>query len=254
MALFLDGPACTIDDLTDQDSGLLDVSATCGINVSTKIRLAHEEIGTDLQLWLDRPRPAIDMVWAPALRIGQVVTTPPLKAWEAMLALSFVYRDAYFSQLVDRYQAKWEEYSQLSRRAYERFVASGMGLVNSPVPRALPPALSSVPGPQKGGTFYASVTWVNERGQEGAASAASAISVPDGHLMTVTVATLPTGAVGFHVYAGETLDSLVRQSSVPLSAGLSFTYVPGFITTGPLSGNGQKPDFVRPLVRTLLRG
>ena len=28
MALFVDGPACTIDDLTDQDSGLLDVAQT----------------------------------------------------------------------------------------------------------------------------------------------------------------------------------------------------------------------------------
>ena len=26
MALFVDGPACTIDDLTDQDTGLLDVA------------------------------------------------------------------------------------------------------------------------------------------------------------------------------------------------------------------------------------
>ena len=26
MALFVDGPACTIDDLTDQDAGLLDVA------------------------------------------------------------------------------------------------------------------------------------------------------------------------------------------------------------------------------------
>ena len=44
MALFVDGPASTIDDLTDQDSGLLDVAETNGINVSTKLRLAQEEI------------------------------------------------------------------------------------------------------------------------------------------------------------------------------------------------------------------
>ena len=73
MALFADGVTCTIDHLTDQDSGLADVAKTCGINVSTKIRLAHDEISTELRLWLDRKRPALDMVWAPALRIEQVV-------------------------------------------------------------------------------------------------------------------------------------------------------------------------------------
>ena len=60
MALFTDGPMCTVDDLIDHDSGLLDVSKTSGINAGTKIRLAHEEIATDLQLWLDRPRPSLD--------------------------------------------------------------------------------------------------------------------------------------------------------------------------------------------------
>ena len=59
MALFVDGPACTIDDLTDQDSGLLDVALDNGINVTTKLRLAQEELKTDLELWLLKPRPAL---------------------------------------------------------------------------------------------------------------------------------------------------------------------------------------------------
>src|SRR4051794_38210546 len=112
MALFADGVTCTIDDLTDQDSGLADVAKTCGINVTTKVRLAHEEIVTEIHLWLERKRPAQDMVWAPALRMEQVVVTPALKQWEVMTALSLFYQDAYFSQMVDRYQAKWDAYSK----------------------------------------------------------------------------------------------------------------------------------------------
>src|SRR3954466_12372295 len=115
MALFADGATCTVDDLTDQDSGLLDVAKNCAINVTTKIRLAHEEIAGDLLMWLDRARPSMDVTWAPAFGIEQVVITPALRHWEIMMALSLVYRDAYFSQLADRYQAKWEEYSQLAR-------------------------------------------------------------------------------------------------------------------------------------------
>jgi hypothetical protein len=254
MALFVDGPASTIDDLTDQDSGLLDVAKNCGINVSTKIRLAHDEIGSDLQLWLDRPRLAVDLVWGTSVRLEQIVVTRTLRQWEMMLALSLVYRDSYFSQMVDRYQSKWEEYSRLTRLAYDRFVASGLGLVNDPVPQAGPPVLGSAAGPQRGGSFYASVAWKNARGQQGAASEASAITVTDGHLMTVSAVNPPTGVVGFDVFAGTGLSEMVLQTSSALPPGGSFIYVPGAVTQGVLPGVGQVPDYIRPLVRRFLRG
>ena len=254
MALFVDGPSPTIDGLIDQDSGLLDVAETCGINLTTKLRLSHEEIATDLELWLDRPRRPLEMVWGPIFRIEQIVVTPPLRQWETMHALALSYRDAYFSQLADRYQAKWDEYTSLARAAYENFLPSGMGLVHDPLRRAVPPVLGTVAGPQTGGKFYASVAWVNAAGQEGAASAASSIAIADGHLMTVSAAGKAVNAVGFHVYAGATLSALVRQNNVLLPASAVFTYVPGEITQGALPGTGQKPDFLRPLARTLLRG
>jgi hypothetical protein len=259
MALFVDGPACTIDNLVDQDAGLLPVAETTGINVSAKLRLAKEEIETDLDLWLIKPRPAValsggEMLWGPVLRVEQVVVTAPLKRWETMHALALVYRDAYFSQLVDRYQAKWREYSMLATAARESFVASGLGLVSDPIHHAQPPVLSSVTGPQSGGIFYASVSWVNAAGQEGAASVASSITIPDGNLMTAAAVNAPANAVGFWLYAGTTLNSMFRQNDVVLAAGLTYTYIPGQITQGPLPGNGQKPDFVRPLARTLMRG
>lgn len=259
MALFVDGPACTIDDLADQDAGLLPVAETTGINVSSKLRLAKEEIETDLDLWLIKPRPAmglsgVEMLWGVVLRIEQIVVTSPLKRWETMHALALVYRDAYFSQLVDRYQAKWQEYAMLARGARESFIASGLGLVSDPIHRPQPPVLSSVTGPQGGGTFYAGVSWVNAAGQEGEASVASSIAIPDGHLMTAAAVNAPKNAVGFWVYAGAALNSMFRQNDVVLPVDLTYTYVPGQVTQGLLPGSGQKPDFVRPLARTQLRG
>jgi len=254
MALFVDGLAAGVDDLTNQDSGLLDVAQTCGINVTTKIALAHEEIAADLQLWLDRPRTSLDMVWSPVLHIGQVVVTPALKRWETMLALALFYRDAYFSQLADRYQAKWDEYSKLTRTAYEKYMVSGMGLVNNPVPQAPAPVLGSVAGPQQGGTFYACISWLNAAGGEGAVSATSSIVVADSSLMTVGAPAAPANVTGFNVYAGLSLNAMVLQNDVALPLGGSFTYVPGFVTQGKLPGSGQAPEFTRPLVRMLLRG
>jgi hypothetical protein len=253
MALFVDGPASTIDDLTDQDAGLLGVSQTAGINVSTKLRLAQEEIGTDLHLWLIRPR-SMETLWGPTLKLDQVVVTRSLKRWETMHALALVYRDAYFSQLVDRYQAKWQEFAKLAAKARESLIASGLGMVNDPLKQPQAPVLGSVTGPQSGGAFYASVSWVNAEGQESAASVASSITVPDGNLMTVTAVNAPGNATGFRVYAGTALSAMYLQNDVLLTPGLTYNYVPGLVTQGTLPGGGQKPDFTRPLVRTLLRG
>jgi hypothetical protein len=260
MALFVDGPACTIQDLTDQDSGLLDVAQTTGINVSTKLRLAVEEIRTELHLWLIRPRTALyeligpELGWEQAVQIGQIVVTPSLKRWETMHALALVYRDAYFSQLVDRYQAKWQEYASLAQQATESFIAGGLGLVKDPVVQAAPPILATTPGPQGAGTFYASVTWVNAANQEGAPSYASSLTVSDGNLMTVAVTGAPRNAIGFNVYAGTTLTAMLLQNAVLLPAGTTFIYAPGEVTEGRLPGNGQRPDFTRQLARTILRG
>jgi hypothetical protein len=248
MALFVDGPAPTIDDLVDQDAGLLDVALNTGINVSTKLRLATEEIRTDLHLWLNKlPR-------GTAPRIGQIVVTPPLKRWATMHALALVYRDAWFSQLVDRYQAKWREFARAARDVRETFVASGVGVVHDPIARAAIPVLGTVPGPHPGGIFYAGVGWVNAEGQEGAPSDASSIEVQDGNLMTVGVAEWPTNVVGFRVYAGTLLDAMFLQNSELLPVTATYTFVPGQITQGMLPGSGQAPDYVRPLARIWLRG
>jgi hypothetical protein len=254
MALFVDGPPSTIDDMTDQDAGLLEVSLNTGINLSTKLRLASQEILADLQLWLDRSQPAHESLWRQPLRTGQIVVTPPLKRWHTMHALALAYRDAYFSQLVDRYQAKWQEYARLAREARESLVATGFGFVNDPISQPSPPLLSTVPGPQGGGVFYASVAWVNGDSQEGAASDASSITVTDGNLMTVAVTGAPENAVGFRVYASASLDTMFLQNDVVLPVDAVYTYVPGQVTQGPLAGSGQKPDYVRPMPRMMLRG
>jgi hypothetical protein len=83
---------------------------------------------------------------------------------------------------------------------------------------------------------------------------ASSITVADGNLMTVTAVNTPGNATGFQVYAGTALNAMYLQNDVLLTPGLTYTYVPGLVIQGTLPGDGQKPDFTRPLVRTLLRG
>src|SRR4051812_26473602 len=132
MALFVDGPASTAGDLARLDGALLDTAAALDIDVTARLRVAHEALESDLQMWLQRLGGAT---------LLQVVCNDALRNWEAMQAVALVYREAYFADLAERYRARWDEYSRLSRGAYERFLAGGLPLVMDPVRKAAPPVL-----------------------------------------------------------------------------------------------------------------
>lgn len=251
MALFVDGPACTIEDLTAQDTGLLTVAQNEEINVTTKIQLSVEEMKSDLQVWLDRPRYAASGFMQQGLRLEQIVTTPTLKRWQVMQTLSLFYRDAYFSQLVDRYQAKWDEYSRLTRAARESFVGAGLAVVRDPVRRAQAPTVMAVSGSEPGGCFYAAVCNVNDGGQAGQMSEVVSLTVNDGQLLQVSRRDRNSR---WNVYAGASLDSLELQNSEPIESEDPWTYVPGAVQGAGSSGDGQEPDFILPIVRTWMRG
>jgi hypothetical protein len=252
VALFVDGTSVSIEDLVDHDAGMLDTAQTSGINLTTKIRLARQEIQNEVEIWLNRLTPRLPAI---ATRVEQIVVTSPLKRWMAMHALELVYRDSYFSQLVDRYKAKWEQYTVLSDSAREDVLSAGVGIVNDPMPIAEPPALGSTAGSQQGGTFYASVAWVNAAGQSGEASAASTITILDGNVMTVTAIDPPPNAVGFNVYAGSLLTPLFQQNDVALPPGAAFYFIPANAkASGPMAGAGQAPDAIKHLPRAIWRG
>src|SRR5580700_9030671 len=109
MGLFMDGPAITIDDLIAEDSGLLITAQTVGINVTSKLGLAMSEVQSELETLLLRLQSAVSVVGLiQPPGIGQVVVTPDLARWEKMQALMMVYRDAAYTQLIDRYKSKWD--------------------------------------------------------------------------------------------------------------------------------------------------
>ena len=251
MALFVDGPACTSEDLAAQDSGLLDAAQSEGIDVTAKIQLAMEEMTPEIQAWLNKPTSVTNLLWQPAIRIEQVVVTLALKRWQAMHSLALFYRDAYFGQLVERYRVKWEEYTKQASNAKETFVTSGMAIVGSPVHRAEIPGLGSQAGSQPGGTYYAAVSDVGVNGQEGAASLVASIALTDGKAMTVSA---PEAPGQWNVYAGTSLAALTLQNSEPLNSGDSWIYISGAGTPARKPCKGQLPDLTIPLVRRWMRG
>src|SRR5574340_877720 len=109
MALFTDGTMTSLEDLTAQDSGLLGVVGPEGIDTTKKLSLAQEELGVELAALLPRA----------GVGLENVVVTSPLRLWHVFKTLELVYRDAYHSQLNDRYRGKWETYRDLAKWASE---------------------------------------------------------------------------------------------------------------------------------------
>lgn len=169
MALFMDGPINDAADLQDYESSLLSMAATEGVDITAKSVLAQDEIGRKLLRFLLRV-PLRDAKASVRRTIGirDVVITEPLKHCHALKSIGLVYRDAYNSQLNDRYLGKWNEYERLAQEAIEEYLQVGLGLVADPIPRSAEPVLTTIAGSGAATTYYVATSWLNAAGQEGA--------------------------------------------------------------------------------------
>jgi hypothetical protein len=125
MALFTDGAIASIEDLRGHDTQLLNVATVEGIDVTRKLALAREELGVEVAGLLEQAMLSGQLGAPPA--IEQVVVTPPLKLWHIFRTLEMCYRDAYNSQLNDRYAGKRDEYREMAKWAHHQVVQSGLG-------------------------------------------------------------------------------------------------------------------------------
>ncbi len=247
MALFSDGPIISVLELQNFESSVLGVANTEGIDLQVKITLAQEDIANQLNLFLLQRLPGQGIVGPTRSRstANDIVVTPPLKQWHAHKALAMIYRDAYNSQLNDRYRAKLTEYEQLAKLSRETYLRTGVAVAADPILRPLPPAITTVAGPGTAASYYLSVTWVNQAGQEGAPSDISQASTEAGELLVLTASNPPGNVVGWNVYLGTTPNALSRQTDEPIAISESWTAGPE-VKPGSRPGEGQEPTwFVR---------
>jgi hypothetical protein len=254
MALFTDGPASTIEDLTAQDSQLLDVAQAEGIDLTRKLALAQEEAGLEIEGLLERLRPGEPALWGPSTTgLENVVVTPALKAWHTFRTLEAVYRDAYHSQLNDRYAAKRDEFRDLAKWAYEKLVQGGIGIATDPAPQAVTPVVAPAPGVVTNGTYYVTMAWVNAAGAEGAAAAPAAIDI-SGSTFQVQPGAAVARMAGWNVFAGTAPESMALQNGAPLGIGQTWVQPSPVTTAGRTPGTGQSPDYMQPVPRLIQRG
>jgi hypothetical protein len=256
MALFMDGMPSDIEDLTNQDSGLLEVCRTLQIDVSAKMKLAEDEMAADLEGMFEQQRPLITTLFVPVRRdLFHLVVTPQLKAWHTLHTLSLVYRDAYFNQLNDRFQAKWNEFRNVSQIARDRLRELGAGLVTDPIARPEPPVLTATASTQMQGTVYVAVTVVNGSSEESAPSVLGSVSSPDENGIQVQLVSRAANAQGWNVYGGSSPGALYLQSGSPLPIDqTNFLLALPLASCGKTPGMGQAPNVFRTLPRRWQRG
>ena len=254
MALYTDGPPSSIEDLSAQDSQLLDVASTEGIDLTKKLALAHEQAGIEIEELLRRRIPESgwnSTIQAPGL--GSVVVTTPLRLWHTYRTLRLVYSDAYFNQSNDRYARKRDEFEQQARWAYEKLLNAGLGITSDPIPVAQTPNVTAAAGLLPGGTYYVTAAWVNATGEEGAPAVPTSLSVSNQTLL-VQPGSAPANAAGWNVYVGTALDRLVRQNGALLPPG-GYWLQPGVpATSGTTPGQGQAAAYLYPVPRMIQRG
>jgi hypothetical protein len=264
MALFTDAKISTLDQLAAQDTAVLDVASTEGIDAAAKIALAQEELGVELQSALARSAsslatpagwwPGSAAVFQGTVHLNNVVVTPPLRLWHTFHTLALIYRDAYGNQLNDRYLGKWNAYNDLAKWASGMLLQSGVGVVRDPVLIADSPAVDILTGTLAAATYFVQAAWLNARGEEGVASSITSANVPDQSSVRVRTNNAPGNGVAWNVYAGTSINSIMLQNVIPLDPGQAWLMPDSGVVSGRNPGGGQEPNYFRQLPRYLQRG
>jgi hypothetical protein len=259
MALFTDPDVVTLDDLLQFEGSLIQVSSTHSIDVQTKIKLVTDEIGDKLMLNLLRAGLS-DPQWLSRMRIGlsTVVVTPSLYRWLCFDSLARVYAEAYNVQLNTRFQGKWTEYQQQSNAAGEFCLASGIGVVLSPLPKPAIPVISTGTGSFPASSIFAQIAWVDRLGNESAPSPINGVILNGSASVQVSMAAngcpAPSTAAGWNIYASTSQASLTLQNSSPIAIGKSWQMPSSGLVNGANPKNGQIPDVTIVCTRRWQRG
>jgi len=254
MALFIDGPASSIDDLTAQDAQLLDVARVENINLTQKLALAHEELAVEISSLFARLRYSEEAFWRTGpVPIHSVVVTRPLKMWHTFRTLEMTYADAYNSQLNDRYAGRRDQYHASARWAYGKLVEAGIGMASDPIARAATPTVAVAAGNLPDGTYFVTTGWINWAGEEGAA-AIPAVVTTAGSSFLVQPGMPPSNVTGWHVYAGPGPNGMVRQNASPIPAASNWLQPNVLAMQGAAPSGGQSPSYLKPTPRVLQRG
>lgn len=251
MALFTDGPAATVDDLRRYDSSAGSLAHDAGINLDDKLAVAAEEVGQAIFYFLlSHSTPAFNGILTgppgearrQRLGLSDVMVTPAVRRWTSLKALAGLYRDAYQSDVTDRYRKKWDEFEQLAREAEDFVFGTGVGLSLNAVPKAPVPRIDQVTGTATGTDCVVRATWVSQGG-EGAPSNTWHATLAPGDQVSMQSAP-PAGVTGWNVYVAPTDSTPLLQNDSPMPVDGGWRMPMGSLAQGRPILEGQPPDYI----------
>ena len=251
MALFTDCTISSIEELRRYETSILDVAHTEGIDLETKLELAHREIGVELTSFLL----GRGFGFGAGRELTSVLVTEPLLQWHSIHTLAITYRDAYHSQMNDRYLGKWNEYARAADRAKGLVFDVGVGVAHNPVPRPVTPNCDMIGGGALAGeTYYARIAFENRLGQVGALSQPTVLETEPGTLLTVHAPELPANVRGWFVFLGLSDSDTRRQNETPLGPDSQWILPESGLRSDLPQLGHQHPDYYVSRRRDLLRG
>lgn len=241
MALLVDGDLNRIEDLKAQDSSVLDVASSEGIDLEAKLNLAWQEIQAEVESFL---------VQEGGATVEQVAVSMACRAWHVWKTLEAVYRDAFFSQLNDRYGQRWRHWATLAEQQRVRVFDMGLKVVSQPMPRPVDVEVEVTAGNLPAGSYWLQAAFVSEGGAESAPSRVRALGAVGPHGLTVRV----PGTLAWNLYAGLAPGQVTLQNAEPVAAGEAWVMPETGLVTGRAAGTGQVPDRTVARIRRSWRG
>jgi hypothetical protein len=255
MALFTDSYISSIAALQAYDTAILEVARIEGVDLSSKLTIAEQELGLELQAFLLRhAQSGSGDRDGGGYGLRHVVVTGGLEQWHTLRTLALVYGDVYNTQLNDRYLGKWNQFARIAKQSSELLFQTGLGVVDNPLPRATQPQLSVGPNGPPAATHIVTVAWRNYAGESGAPSLPTVYTTRDSESLIVTAIDPPPGASAFDVFVGASEPELSRHNPLPVASGDSWTLQAQPLTGFDPPSAGQKPSRYLRLTRTLQRG
>jgi hypothetical protein len=247
MALLVDGTLNTMETLKAQDSGVMEVSHGEGVDLTAKLEIARHEIEIEIDGLLRK---------SGCGSLGQVVATTALKRWHLLLTLAMTYRDAYFSQLNDRYKERWKAYEEEAQAAAERVLEDGVGMARAPLARPGTVQAEVIAGGLAETTYWVRSSWIGADGSESEASEGLCVPADWPHSLTVrqSVEAAPETATGWNVYVGLAPGNETKQNAQPLAIGGEWTLSTGGLALGVAPKDGQDAEYYCSRRRLLRRG
>ena len=97
------------------------------------------------------------------------------------------------------------------------------------------------------------MSWVNRRGEEGAAPRRRSSTIA-GSTLLVQPANPPENAAGWNVYVGTTPDAMARQNAAAIATGAELGAAAALATTGRRPGKGQEPNYLKAAAAGIAEG